>query len=210
MENQTALPFDSERDDPAKPSLQAPPDPIARLKAIGGGYIPDFISGDDEKELLGKIGQEKWLMDLKRRVQHYGYRYDYTARSIDAKDKLGDLPAWANAVIEKLTKAPEPVFQQTPDQIIVNEYEPEQGIAPHTDRNCFGPVLASLSLGGECTMKLKNPADKSQDFTVCLKPRSLIFFRGESREKWQHGLRLSKKAERRVSLTFRTVRTQAH
>ncbi len=182
-------------------------DSMERLKSIGGGYIAEFISEDEAKDLLGKIDKETWLTDLQRRVQHYGYRYDYTARTIDAKDKLGDLPAWACGVIEKLLAGAEPIFKQTPDQIIVNEYEPEQGIAPHTDRDCFGPVLASLSLGGECKMKLKHPDDKTQDFTVCLKPRSLIFFRGESREKWKHGLRLNKKDQRRVSLTFRTVLT---
>ena len=181
------------------------PDQIERLKTIGGGYIPDFIDEDDAKELLGKIDQGTWLTDLKRRVQHYGYRYDYTARAIDAKDKLGVLPSWATRVIEKLTAGPDPVFKQKPDQIIVNEYEPGQGIAPHTDRDCFGPVLASLSLGGECEMQLKHSEDKNQDFTICLKPRSLVFFGGESRNEWKHGLRLKKKNERRVSLTFRTV-----
>ncbi len=178
---------------------------LERIKAIGGNYIPNFIDENDEKELLASIDNEKWITDLKRRVQHYGYRYDYKARTIDAKDKIGDLPEWAGKVIEKLMAGAEPVFKQKPDQIIVNEYEPEQGIAPHTDRDCFGPVLASLSLGGEGKMKIKHPGDKSRDFTVRLEPRSLIVFRGESRERWKHGLQMNKNAKRRVSLTFRTV-----
>ena len=33
------------------------------------------------------------------------------------------------------------------EQAIVNEYEPGQGIAPHVDRDCFGPVVATVSLG---------------------------------------------------------------
>ncbi len=200
MPTQTTLPLDgisNEQDSKEKP--------LERLKAIGGDYIYDFIDEVAERELLASIDNENWIEDLKRRVQHYGYRYDYTARTIDANDKLGELPAWAGGVIEKLTAGTDPIFKQTPDQIIVNEYEPGQGIAPHTDRDCFGPVLASLSLGGECEMKIKHPDDKSRDFTVCLKPRSLIFFLGESRDKWKHGLRLNKKNARRVSLTFRTV-----
>ena len=182
-----------------------PEESLEWLAIIGGGYIPDFINENDEKELLAGIDNEKWITDLKRRVQHYGYRYDYKARTIDAKDKLGDLPEWAGKVIEKLMAGAEPVFKQKPDQIIVNEYEPEQGIAPHTDRDCFGPVLASLSLGGEGNMKMKHPGDKSRDFTVRLEPRSLIVFRGESRERWKHGLQMNKNAKRRVSLIFRTV-----
>ena len=173
-------------------------------------YIPNFI------------GQhcEPWIKDLKRRVQHYGYRYDYKARTIDAKDKLGDLPEWAEQIIGMLTASSWRdmempagqdriiallIFEQRPDQIIVNEYEPEQGIAAHTDRDCFGPVLASISLGGTCNMNIKHAGDRKQDFKVCLEPRSLIVFRGESREKWKHGLQLNKKSVRRVSLTFRTV-----
>ena len=32
----------------------------------------DFISKDEEKELLNNIDKSIWLTDLKRRVQHYG------------------------------------------------------------------------------------------------------------------------------------------
>ncbi len=187
-----------------------PEESLEWLAIIGGDYIHDFIDESAERELLASIDNENWIEDLKRRVQHYGYRYDYKSRTIDAKDKLGELPEWAGRVIAKLTAGAEPIFKHKPDQIIVNEYQPEQGIAPHTDRDCFGPVLASLSLGGECKMKIKHPSDKGRDFTVCLEPRSLIVFRGESRECWKHGLQLNKNAKRRVSLTFRTVLKKQH
>ena len=38
------------------------------------------------------------------------------------------------------------------EQAIVNEYEPGQGIAPHIDRDCFGPVVATVSLGSAVNM----------------------------------------------------------
>lgn len=39
-------------------------------------------------------------------------------------------------------------FPKIPDQVIINEYQPGQSIAPHIDSvPCFGETIASLSLG---------------------------------------------------------------
>lgn len=40
-------------------------------------YIPNFITATEHDLLLPQIDQQPWLTDLKRRVQHYGYKYDY-------------------------------------------------------------------------------------------------------------------------------------
>ncbi|MEY4902758.1 MAG: hypothetical protein RLZZ292_573 [Bacteroidota bacterium] len=55
-------------------------------------YVPNFISSQEEKDLINHIDNEIWLTDLKRRVQHYGYKYDYKARRIDINMKIGNLP----------------------------------------------------------------------------------------------------------------------
>ncbi len=55
-------------------------------------YLPDFIDEAEERFLLGKIDDSPWLNDLKRRVQHYGYRYDYKARRV-SQELLHRLPA---------------------------------------------------------------------------------------------------------------------
>jgi hypothetical protein len=39
-------------------------------------YAPAFIAESEEQTLLARIDREPWRKDLKRRVQHYGYRYD--------------------------------------------------------------------------------------------------------------------------------------
>ena len=192
------------------PHLAAPPDQKQRLQAIDGDYIASFINAGEEQSLIDKINSEPWLNDLQRRVQHYGYRYHYKARKIDNKDYLGKLPAWAEFVIKRLME--QNVFKERPDQMIVNEYQPGQGIASHTDRDCFGPVLASLSLGSACVMQLK--CFKKEEFDIILEPRSLVVYDGTSRKDWQHGIvaRRSDKVENkiyrrklRISLTFRTV-----
>ena len=55
-------------------------------------YIPGFIDEPYEAELLAAIDAQPWLGDLKRRVQHYGYRYDYKNRRVDPSMVLGPLP----------------------------------------------------------------------------------------------------------------------
>ena len=42
--------------------------------------------------LADLINQQPWITDLKRRVQHDGYRYNYSQRSVDASAFVGPLP----------------------------------------------------------------------------------------------------------------------
>src|SRR5215813_3904814 len=124
--------------------------PIAGLK-----YVPRFVTEADEALLLTAVDREPWLADLKRRVQHYGYRYDYKARKVDPSMYLGTLPAWAQPLAERLVA--EGHMAAAPDQLIVNEYEPGQGITAHVDCiPCFGPVVCSLTLGSQCVMGLSS------------------------------------------------------
>lgn len=176
-------------------------------------YIPDFIDQTTQNQLLAAIDALPWLNDLKRRVQHYGYKYDYKKRAIDASMKVGDLPNWAKqvaqkAVEQKLTNA---LF----DQMIVNEYLPGQGIAKHVDcEPCFADTIMSVSLGTPCLMHFTSLADKSVDIPVLLAPGSAVVLSGEARYDWQHSIRANKSEKfgeqkivrgRRVSLTFRQV-----
>jgi hypothetical protein len=70
-------------------------------------------------------------MDLKRRVQHYGWRYDYKARRIDLSMRLGELPPWATRLALRLVR--DGLVPQLADQVIVNEYVGRQGISKHVD-----------------------------------------------------------------------------
>ncbi len=74
-----------------------------------------------------------WCTDLKRRVQHYGYRYDYKARQARRDDYLGPLPALFQQLAERLTF--EGHFQAVPDQVIVNEYQPDRASPPISTAN---------------------------------------------------------------------------
>lgn len=177
---------------------------------VGLSYLPDFITASEEAELLQWIDHQPWLTDLKRRVQHYGYRYDYKARTISHELQLGALPDILEHYADQLTGK---IFAQKPDQVIVNEYLPGQGISSHTDCiPCFGPTIASLSLGAPCMMDFVGPNDERHAFL--LESRSLLIISEDARYRWKHSIAARKsdrihgntiKRGRRVSLTFRSV-----
>lgn len=176
----------------------------------GLAYIADYIDTTTEAALIETSDAQPWLNDLKRRVQHYGYRYDYKVRGLARDLYLGPIPEWLEPFCHKLQS--EGYFRQTPDQVIVNEYLPGQGIASHTDCiPCFGGTIASISLSAGCQMDFAQGAIKTQYY---LEPRSLLVLSGEARYQWKHGIaaRMSDKIDglalprsRRLSLTFRTV-----
>ena len=175
-------------------------------------YIPEFLSKQEYDDLWSQIIKQPWLGDLKRRVQHYGWRYDYRTRNIDYSMYLGALPDWAQLISLKLYN--EGHIGVIADQLIVNEYYPGQGIASHVDcEPCFGDTITSISLGSSLVMELCNLNSKRKKEAL-LEPRSLIIISGESRYKWTHGIPARKvdifdnqKIERklRISLTFRKV-----
>lgn len=175
------------------------------------GYHPGFLTQSEAERLLEFVDSRPWNAGMKRRVQHYGWAYDYKAARVSPDSYLGPLPepflALAATVGQKTSAAA--AF----DQVIVNEYLPGQGISAHVDCiPCFGPVVASISLGSSCEMVFQNLEDKAR-FSLILEPLGLLVMAGESRLSWSHaiparrsdlieGLRTPR--SRRVSLTFRT------
>ena len=186
------------------------------LRKAGVIYEPGFMTSAECDSLLGSIDGRPWMNDLKRRVQHYGWRYDYSARFITENMKAEPLPDCIQAVAGRLRR--KGWLTQTPDQVIVNEYEPGQGIAPHVDRDCFGPAVATLSVGDCWPMQfipaVRN-ADRAERQEVLLDVGSILVLTGAARGKWMHGIARRKadgrgpdkrERQRRVSVTFRTIR----
>ena len=195
-------------DDPVQQKPELPS--ISDVRGLQ--YICEFIDQETHDQLLTKIDRQPWLTELKRRVQHYGYRYDYKSRAVNYSMRIGELPDWAQAVAGQLVDRC--LFPVMPDQVIVNEYEPGQGIKDHVDcEPCFTDTVASLSLGSKCVMHFTEK-DTRRVVPVLLEPRSLVVLTGPARYEWTHGIPPRKSDEiradcfrrsRRVSLTFRQV-----
>ena len=126
--------------------------------------------------------------------------------------RLGNLPDWLTPLSIRLFK--EGYFDKMPDQVIVNEYEPGQGITSHIDcEPCFEETVVSISLASDCIMDFTHQLTLDK-IPVLLERRSAVILKGESRHNWQHGIAMRKsdnidgmafKRSRRVSLTFRKV-----
>lgn len=181
-------------------------------KPPGLTYIPSFIPPDAAKCIINTVDSLDWQTSLRRRVQHYGWRYDYKSRRIDQGDWLGPLPGFTLPILERLIQAG--IFASPPDQLIVNEYTAGQGIAAHVDcEPCFGETVASLSLNSPSTMRLKN-RKSGLLYDIDLAPQSLLVLNGEARYEWTHEIAARKNDlidgqrrpwGRRISLTFRSV-----
>lgn len=179
----------------------------------GLSYLAGFVSPAEAAVLAQKIDVMPWRDDLKRRVQHYGYLYDYKARQARREDYLGPLPDFMNALAKRLHE--EGHFNSLPDQVIVNEYMAGQGISAHVDcQPCFGEVIASLSLLSPCIMRLHH-IRTGQMADLWLEPASLLILSGPARHEWTHAIPARQSdivaaqkhpRSRRISLTFREMR----
>ena len=210
MEQQLLFPLPDQQI--AQPQL-IPPKMLLFDAIHGLRYIPDYITEDQHDWLLNQIDEQQWLDDLKRQVQHYGFKYDYKARKVDLDMRIGELPDWLERLGKKLYQ--DKHMPAVPDQVIINEYLPGQGIASHIDcEPCFRGIIVSLSLGSGCIMNFTNKYDKTKKIPVWLEPRSLVVLSSEARYAWLHGIPARKwdewdgqkyERQRRVSLTFRKV-----
>ncbi|MFI7134160.1 alpha-ketoglutarate-dependent dioxygenase AlkB [Nonomuraea sp. NPDC050153] len=177
-------------------------------------YLPDWLSPDACATLLSSIDAAPWSAELRRRVQHYGHRYDYGRRSVarNSQTPAPPIPAWAGQHATSLVG--EGHMETEADQVVVNEYQPGQGISPHVDCvPCFGPVVAAISLGSACVMDFTHPENGTR-VAVPLAPGSLCVMTGPARYTWRHSIAARKSdpsaAGRvprgwRVSVTFRTI-----
>jgi alkylated DNA repair dioxygenase AlkB len=176
----------------------------------GLSYLPDYLDQAAHDQLVETVDAQPWLGDLSRRVQHYGYKYDYKARKVDPSLYLGPLPDWAAELARRLER--EEWFEELPDQLIVNEYHPGQGIAKHVDCvPCFGKTVVSITLGSTCVLELARGQEKRP---LLLEPRSAVVLQGDARYRWTHAIAGRKQDRwqgqvfpraRRISLTFRKV-----
>jgi alkylated DNA repair dioxygenase AlkB len=185
---------------------------MRRFLPLGANYTLDFISQAEEGEFEKRLDAGVWSNELKRRVQHFGYRYDYRARAVTSDAYLGELPEWLQRLGSRLVAAG--YFDEPPDQVIANEYLPGQGISAHVDcEPCFGDTIVSLSLLSHCEMVFREKRTGKKLATL-LEPRSVITMKDAARYGWTHEIPARKSdivsgarvgRSRRISLTFRRV-----
>ena len=182
-------------------------------KIRGLRYIADYITEYQHDWLLNTIDKQPWERFVKRRVQHYGSRYDYKTGKLRQDVSQSDLPEWLKRFSQKLHE--DGHIPEVPNQVFVNEYLPGQGIGGHIDREpWFKDTIVALSLGSSCIMEFTHEYDNTEKVSVWLAPRSIAVLQEAARYTWLHGIPARKsdlwngrryERQRRVSLTFRRV-----
>lgn len=201
---------------PAPVGLPKSPPGLRRLGIPGLDYLPDFLDEAEESRIVEEIDRGEWSSELSRRVQHYGWLYDYRRRTVADSMRLGELPTWAATIARRLVRIG--VLPELPDQVIVNEYLGDQSISRHIDGPRFAEGIAMVSLLESWEMVFRRDDDQSNTRAFVLERGSVAVMTGEARYHWMHEIPKRKwerpppgsgvpkrRRGRRLSLTFRKV-----
>ncbi|GFE83920.1 2OG-Fe(II) oxygenase [Steroidobacter agaridevorans] len=174
----------------------------------GLSYREDFISVDEERQLLSEI-QRLALKEsqyrqytARRRTVNYGFSYDFTHLQSKPAPPIPEFltplraraAQWADVRPENFVQA------------LIAEYQPGTPLGWHRDVPDF-EVVVGISLAGTARLRFRpypwSPEKKSQVFALELAPRSAYILRDQARWGWQHHVPPTK--ELRYSITFRTA-----
>jgi alkylated DNA repair dioxygenase AlkB len=156
--------------------------------------VPDFISEEEERDLLEAIQSQPWNRSLKRLTQHYGFEYKYTGYTLNPASPIPDFLMPIKSRIETTTG-------KVYDMVIVNRYMSREGISPHIDHvRLFGDTVVSLSLGSSAMMRFERGHEQKD---VMLTQRSVAILQEDARYRWKHSIPPVR--EMRISVTFRKV-----
>jgi len=146
-------------------------------------YVPNFVSTQEEKLLLDRIDspalQPAWHQLKKRRLQQWGGtpRKDFVAERV---------PAFLRILAQRLHSAG--VFPEVPNHCLINEYEPGQGIMPHTDGPLYFPRVAIISMSGHTVFEFRPRLNEPPSLSLLVEPRSLLIFDGDAYTTYFHGI----------------------
>lgn len=170
-------------------------------------YIPDFISEQEESLLIEKFESLTFYdfvlqgQAAKRKVHHFGFRYEFYSQHVEA---IEGFPDWLCELRNRAAPFAG-LNAATIDQALVAFYAPGAGIGWHRDAPAFGNTVIGISLASDDVMRFRQTLEYDfEHYKQPLARRSLYILSGPSRSQWQHSLAPAKK--KRYSITFRTVK----
>ena len=112
-----------EKKKPAVASIACTSD-TAHIEIPGLVLAEDFLTAREEQDIVSQIDSLEWESQMSRRVQHYGFRFDYVTRKCSTP--ATPLPSALAMVAARAVS--QGLVSRMPDQCTVNEYMPGQGI----------------------------------------------------------------------------------
>jgi alkylated DNA repair dioxygenase AlkB len=176
-------------------------------------YRPDFISSEDEAQLVDAIGQVEFSafemrgVIARRRVAFFGSSYDA------GRAETPPLPAFLLPLRERAAAFAR-VHPDAFAMALINEYPPGAPIGWHRDAPQYDMIFG-VSLLSACRMMLRPYVSLSAQraaegrrrkatHQITLERRSAYLMAGESRTGYEH--HIPGVTELRYSITFRTLR----
>jgi alkylated DNA repair dioxygenase AlkB len=134
----------------------------------------------------------------KRRIVSFGWRYDYSARTLRQSEEF---PDWLSPLRERAA-AVASLAAEDLQQVLVTEYAAGAGIGWHRDRPMFETVIA-VSFLSPCLLRLRRQDGATwMRRAKVIEPRSAYCLRGPSRHDWEHSV--PSVTSLRYSVTFRS------
>jgi alkylated DNA repair dioxygenase AlkB len=182
---------------------------VERKYPAGFSYFPDFISVEEETQLLHAVSKVELHTfnfqgyEAKRKVASFGYDYSFTDRQL----KKGQaIPSDFDALLARVAHQMGKDIDQFAE-LLVTEYPPKSVINWHRDAPPFD-IIAGISLLSDCTFKLRphreEPRRRSSIVSLNVARRSLYVIQGEARTEWQHSTAPVQQV--RYSITLRTLK----
>ncbi|KAK6006095.1 hypothetical protein QM012_006505 [Aureobasidium pullulans] len=157
-------------------------------------YVPDFINHKEEADLLKAIPSNRWIQLQHRRLQTHPSSLSKSNTLLGAP-----LPPWLiDPIISKFKSFG--LFSDSPhhapNHVLINEYNPNEGIMPHEDGAAYYPIVATVSLSSALCLDIyeKNhdedqaPVGSSPKWRVLQEPRSLLVTCGSAYTDTLHGI----------------------
>ncbi|CAD0090527.1 unnamed protein product [Aureobasidium vineae] len=157
-------------------------------------YIPNFIDPQEEAELLNAIPSNRWIQLQHRRLQTQPSSLSKSNTLLEAP-----LPSWlVNPVISKFKSLG--LFNDSPhhapNHVLINEYNPNEGIMPHEDGAAYYPIVATVSLSSALCLDIYEKAQDGDQarpsstpkWRVLQEPRSLLVTCGSAYTDTLHGI----------------------
>jgi alkylated DNA repair protein alkB homolog 8 len=166
------------------------PNASSKAQIPGLTMIENFVTEEQERVIMEAIDKREWHKLATRRVQHDGYEFIYGQNNVNPNKKLGPLPDWIQEMQKNLESHTDKVNGSGVglDQLTINDYNPGDGIPPHTDAiSPFEEAFCAVSLLSGAVMAFKNPQD-GRTVHIYFPPRSAMIFSGEGRLVWTHAI----------------------
>ncbi|XP_069765065.1 alpha-ketoglutarate-dependent dioxygenase alkB homolog 6 isoform X2 [Narcine bancroftii] len=122
-------------------------------------YIPNFITVSEENYLLQQVynsPKPKWTQLSGRRLQNWG-GLPHPSGMLAEK-----LPDWLDKCTKKISSIG--LFSgRAANHVLVNEYNPGEGIMPHEDGPLYFPTVTTISLGSQTLLDFYHPIKRENE-----------------------------------------------